>query len=217
MDSYEPLALLSQSRDIVLASNEAFMWMLFGMVVVGVDCPLKNVVTHNAFVRHAFLYIVVLFLFTMGDPAKTRNGVGGLFLQSFAIYLLFVLSSSCPWYVTLLVLFATAAAKLASWHYTYRIASVQEKEESSEPVVFLAKRRDVVTSSLLYFVVFVVGFYFAVTFWKNVLTEFPTNDASSWTRAISRSIGNVIKQSTGPVQQCDRTCPSTFDTSSLRR
>jgi len=106
------------------AMSNIYMWMLFGLVVVHIDCDFRRVVLGNPVVSQSLLLLIIYFLFTAPDPANAPGLNPALvWAKTLAVYVLFVMSTKSRWYFTFATLALLLADQVVKHQYRYLLDS----------------------------------------------------------------------------------------------
>ena len=116
--------MLPGTFDASAALAMMYLWMMFGLISVFLNCDLRRFLQDHGFIRHLLGLIAFFFLFTILDP-QNESHVALVFLKTVLVYFLFVLATKSRWYFSgtaLAILFADLVIK-------YHIGYLERQKE----------------------------------------------------------------------------------------
>lgn len=89
--------------DTTNAMFALFLWLLFGFLSHMINCDLQRMIENSMIVRHIIGLIAFFFLFTLLD-GNNKTNIQTIFIKTFLVYILFILTTKSKWYFALPVL-----------------------------------------------------------------------------------------------------------------
>jgi len=94
---------LKDTFDTSTALSNMYLWLLFGFLSTMINCDLQRFINSHPIARHIVAFIAFFFLFTLID-ANNKTNITTIWVKTFVVYILFILTTKSKWYFALPVL-----------------------------------------------------------------------------------------------------------------
>lgn len=129
---------IKDTFDTSTALSSMYLWLLFGYLASMINCDLQRMIKKSQIIRHLVALVAFFFLFTIID-GNNKTNILTIWIKTFVVYLLFVLTTKSKWYFALPVLGLLLVDQTIKKHVM--LSKAQEKLRESDEIRLLSVSR----------------------------------------------------------------------------
>lgn len=132
--------LFSDTFDTTYALSSAFLLLIFGMLIVLVNCDIQRFMKSHPLVIHLLGLTAFFFLFTILDP-NNKQPLSVVYFKTVLVYILFILMTKSKWYFVAPVLILLLIDQSVKKH-------VAIKKANNSDITIIEKRQKEISKYL---------------------------------------------------------------------
>ena len=161
--------------DTTYALSAMFLWVIFGMLQVIVNCDLQRLMWKYTAVFHAVGLVAFFFLFALIDTAN-KTSIWVIWIKSIFIYILFVGMTKSKWYFVVPVLSLLLVDQMLKKDLAFRKARDDADAVALERREAVLERVTLIINITIIVVIFLGSAHYAY------LQKLEYQEAFSWTK-----------------------------------
>ena len=132
--------------DISNGLSAIYLWLIFGITLSLFNCKILKIINKNTYLQYITLLLSIFFLFIVLEPENSKKHVGILFINSFIIFILFILLIKINKYFSFSILFLILINQTLRAHINYII---NNKKNNIEYYITLRKYINIIIYILI--------------------------------------------------------------------